>query len=255
MDYLNLEGRHVLISGGCGALGRAIVAEFLAHGARITVNDILEDEQAARLLPEHRLLTYVKSSTASRREAVELISQATTVAGDPPDTVCCHAGIVNSHPVDEFAEEAFDSMMETNMRSAFLLAQAAAETWKAAATGGHIIFTSSWVANTPWPGIAPYSASKAALNAFTRSFARELAPYGIRSNAIAPGIVGAGMAQRQWDTEPDYRARASRAIPLGQLQTVESVAHSFLFLASDMAAYMTGSVLTVDGGASLYPMD
>jgi NAD(P)-dependent dehydrogenase (short-subunit alcohol dehydrogenase family) len=88
-----------------------------------------------------------------------------------------------------------------------------------------------------------------------RGFARELAPRGIRANAIAPGIVAVGMAKRQWDTDPSYRARAGRAIPLGEMQRPESVAHAFLFLCSELASYMTGAVLLVDGGCSLYPMD
>lgn len=107
----------------------------------------------------------------------------------------------------------------------------------------------------PWPGIAPYGASKAALRSLTRSFARELAPHGIRANALAPGIVAAGLALHQWDTDPDYRRRASKAIPLRHLQPPQSVADAFLFLASPMSAYMTGSTLLVDGGCSLYPMD
>jgi NAD(P)-dependent dehydrogenase (short-subunit alcohol dehydrogenase family) len=107
----------------------------------------------------------------------------------------------------------------------------------------------------PWPEITPYNATKAALKAMMRGFARELAPKGIRANAIAPGIVAVGMAKRQWDTEPAYRVRAAKAIPLGYMQPPETVAHAFLFLCSDMTSYMTGSVLLVDGGCSLYPMD
>ena len=88
-----------------------------------------------------------------------------------------------------------------------------------------------------------------------RSFARELAPKGIRANAVAPGIVGVGMAKRAWDTDPSYRARAGKASPLGAMQPPETVAYAFLFLCSEMANYMTGSVLLMDGGCSLYPMD
>ncbi|MEP7358204.1 MAG: SDR family oxidoreductase, partial [Anaerolineales bacterium] len=120
---------------------------------------------------------------------------------------------------------------------------------------GHLIFTTSWVQDVPWPEITPYSSSKAAMRALMRGFARELAPHNIRANAIAPGIVAAGLAQRQWDTDPSYRARAQKAIPLGFMQPPESVANAFLFLCSGMASYMTGSVLLVDGGCSLYPMD
>ena len=120
---------------------------------------------------------------------------------------------------------------------------------------GHLVFTTSWVSHTPWPDIGPYNASKAGMNQLMRSFARELAAKGIRANAIAPGIVAAGMAKRQWDTDPGYRARAQKAIPLGMMQPLESVVNAFLFLCSGAASYMTGSVLVADGGCSLYPMD
>jgi NAD(P)-dependent dehydrogenase (short-subunit alcohol dehydrogenase family) len=82
----------------------------------------------------------------------------------------------------------------------------------------------------------------------------ELAAKGLRVNAIAPGIVGVGMAKRQGDTEPDYRRRAERAIPLGHMQPPESVADASVFLCSDASDYMPGTTLLVDGGCSLYPM-
>jgi NAD(P)-dependent dehydrogenase (short-subunit alcohol dehydrogenase family) len=93
------------------------------------------------------------------------------------------------------------------------------------------------------------------MNQLMRSFARELAPKHIRANAIAPGIVSVGMAKKQWDTDPSYRTRAQKAIPLGQMQELDSVADAFLFMCSPASRYMTGAVLTVDGGCSLYPMD
>jgi glucose 1-dehydrogenase len=88
-----------------------------------------------------------------------------------------------------------------------------------------------------------------------RGMALELAAKGIRVNSVAPGIVEVGMARRQWDTEPDYRRRAEKAIPLGALQAPESVADAMIFLCSDASDYMTGATLLADGGCSLYPMD
>jgi NAD(P)-dependent dehydrogenase (short-subunit alcohol dehydrogenase family) len=85
-----------------------------------------------------------------------------------------------------------------------------------------------------------------------RSMARELAPHGIRVNVVAPGIVFAGMARRQYETDPAYARRASVVVPLGELGTAEQVAKATAFLCSPDAAYMTGSVLLVDGGASLF---
>ena len=145
--------------------------------------------------------------------------------------------------------------MAVNTRTAFLLGSTAARSMLEDGVKGQLIFTTSWVADVPWPEIGPYNASKAAMKQLMRSFARELADKEIRANAIAPGIVSVGLAKQQWDTDPTYRARAQKAIPLGVMQPLESVANAFLFLCSSAADYMTGTELLVDGGCSLYPMD
>ena len=163
--------------------------------------------------------------------------------------------MVDAHPVSEYPLEAFDRLIDVNLRAAFATAQQASRRWQAAAQPGHLIFTTSWVQDVPWPEITPYTTSKAGLKAMMRGYARELATDKIRANAVAPGIVAVGLAKRQWDTDPSYKARAQKAIPLGFMQPPETVAHAFLYLCSDMAQYMTGSVLLVDGGCSLYPMD
>jgi NAD(P)-dependent dehydrogenase (short-subunit alcohol dehydrogenase family) len=149
----------------------------------------------------------------------------------------------------------WDRTLEINLKSAFLVAQAAARAMAEAGTKGKIIFTSSWVQDVPWPGITPYTVAKSGMKALMRGMARELAPNGIRVNAVAPGIVAAGMAQRQLDIDPGYRQRAEKATPLGYLQHPGSVADALLFLCSEASDYMTGATLLVDGGCSLYPMD
>jgi len=158
-------------------------------------------------------------------------------------------------PILNYAEKDWDSIIELNLKGSFLIAQAAARIMAEQKTSGKIIFTTSWVQDVPWPEITPYTVTKSAMRTLMRGMARELAPQGIRVNAIAPGIVGVGMARKQWDTDPDYRRRAEKAIPLGKLQTPESVADAVLFLCSEAADYMTGTTLLIDGGCSLYPMD
>ena len=254
MDLLDLSGKTVLITGGAGAIGQVVVRLLAEHGAAVAVNDVLEPAQAQALLPAAQREAY-NQADATQPEAVAGLFDWVTAAQGLPDIVCCHAGMVEAFPVQDYAVERFDQLMALNLRSAFVVAQAAAQRWIAAERPGHLIFTTSWVQDVPWPEITPYTASKSALKALMRGFARELAPRHIRANAVAPGIVAAGLAQRQWDTDPAYRARAQKAIPLGFMQPPESVAHAFLFLCSPMASYLTGTVLLADGGASLYPMD
>jgi NAD(P)-dependent dehydrogenase (short-subunit alcohol dehydrogenase family) len=253
-----LAGQHIVISGGAGALGTGIVKKLTDHGAHLTVNDMIEDDDALARLRAAGVnldrIYYVAADLTAEAEAARLIEAAATHFG-PVHTALCHAGMVRTGRLLDVDVADWDAVMAVNLRAALLLGQAAARHMLEQATRGQLIFTTSWVAATPWPDIGPYNTSKAGMNQLMRSFARELAADGIRANAIAPGIVDAGMARKQWDTEPDYRARAQKAIPLGYLQPVEAVADAFLFLCSPAASYMTGSVLVVDGGCSLYPMD
>jgi NAD(P)-dependent dehydrogenase (short-subunit alcohol dehydrogenase family) len=257
MNPLDLSNKAILITGGAGAIGRVIVATLAAHGATVVVNDVVGEGDAAAALAEAgaggEKISYFQADATEPGQVAQLFDDLEQRAGIP-DVVCCHAGMVEAMPITDYPVEAFDRLMDLNLRSALLVAQEASRRWKAAGQPGHLIFTTSWVQDVPWPEITPYNASKAALKALMRGFARELAPR-IRANAVAPGIVAVGLAKRQWDSDPHYRARAEKAIPLGYMQPPESVANAFLFLCSDMASYMTGSVLLVDGGCSLYPMD
>jgi NAD(P)-dependent dehydrogenase (short-subunit alcohol dehydrogenase family) len=258
MNMLDLSGKTILITGGAGAIGQVVVATLAANGARVAVNDLHSKAEGDLALastgatPDQAVYFPADAGDAN---AVETLLDQVTATWAMPDVVCCHAGMVDSYPVEQYPLERFDQLMHLNVRASFVMAQAAARRWKQAKMAGHLIFTTSWVQDVPWPEITPYTASKASMKAMMRGFARELAADGIRANAIAPGIVGVGMAKRQWDTDPSYRARAQKAIPLGRMQPPESVANAFLFLCSDLASYMTGSVMLVDGGCSLYPMD
>ena len=258
MNLLDLQDRVVLITGGCGAIGRVIVRELVAHNARVAINDIIAEDEAAALLaeadPSGERTAYFQANANQADERTDLFDRVEAQWG-LPDVVCCHAGMVDAHPVCEYPLEAFDRLIDTNLRAAFATAQEISRRWRAAEHSGHLIFTTSWVQDVPWPEITPYTTSKAGMKAMMRGYARELAAHNIRANAVAPGIVAVGLAKRQWDTDPSYKARAQKAIPLGFMQPPETVAHAFLYLCSDMAAYMTGSVLLVDGGCSLYPMD
>ncbi len=258
MDLLDLTGRRILITGGLGAIGRVVVRVLSEHGAWVMANDILDEEEAHTVMSEAGItrqgVSYHQCDCRDIEAVQQLFAQLDR-ENHLPHTVCCHAGLVHPGNIDTFNLQEFDETIDLNLRSAFLVSRTAVQYWKRRQVDGHLIYTTSWVQDVPWPEITAYTVSKSGMRTLMRGFARELAPSGIRANAIAPGIVGVGMAKRQWDTDPTYQARARKAIPLGELQNPESVAHGFLFLCSDLASYMTGSVLLVDGGCSLYPMD
>jgi NAD(P)-dependent dehydrogenase (short-subunit alcohol dehydrogenase family) len=253
-----LSGKRILITGGLGAIGRVVVKRLLELSATVVVNDVVEDGNAAEVIrkadwPAERCL-YLKADVTQHGDAHALVERAVAAMGRL-DVVLCHAGMVQTCPILDCSSADWDRILDLNLKGAFLVAKEAARAMVAAGTKGKIVFTSSWVQDVPWPDITPYNVSKSGIKMLMRGMARELAAKGIRVNSIAPGIVGVGMARRQWDTEPDYRRRAEKAVPLGALQTPESVADAIIFLCSDASDYMTGTTLLVDGGCSLYPMD
>jgi len=253
-----LAGKTVLITGGLGAIGRVVVTALLSHSARVAVNDVLSVEQAGQLGKDlawpHERFVYVRADVTTPGGAEELVNRTLETFGGL-DVALCHAGMAHSCPILNYSEEEWDRIMDVNLKSAFLVAQVAARAMVEGGIKGKIIFTSSWVQDVPWPDITPYNVTNSGMKMLMKGMARELAGKGIRVNALAPGIVGVGMGRRQWDTEPDYRRRAARAIPLGYLQPPESVADALLFLCSGASDYITGTTLLADGGCSLYPMD
>ena len=174
---------------------------------------------------------------------------------NPPTALVNLAAVVTSGYLVRQSKADLSRGFEVNVIGQILLTNIFVNNWIKNKIAGNIVFTSSWIDHIPWPGVTPYAASKAAVVAVARGYARENAKYGIRANIISPGIVDVGMAAKQWRDEPDYQRRAKRAIPLGKLQDVTSVAQGIAFLLSDNSTYMSGSNLLIDGGASLYPLD
>jgi NAD(P)-dependent dehydrogenase (short-subunit alcohol dehydrogenase family) len=250
----SLEGRHIVVTGGCGDIGRAMAVELVDRGGRVTVFDVQDPPETGA--PDAEAFTDALARGGISVERVDVRDRAAVRSAleriAPFDAVIGNAGISRSAPFLEITDEQWRDHFDVNLTGNFHLGQEAARIMVARGAGGSIVFTGSWVQEVPWPEIAAYSASKAGLAMLMRSMALELAPHGIRVNVIAPGIVAAGMAKHQMDHEPQYASRVANIIPLGRMQTPEDVARAAAFLCSDDAAYMTGATLLVDGGCSLF---
>ncbi len=246
----NLAGLGVAVTGAAGDLGAAMALELAGRGAVVTMLDRVPEDEAVERIAAVRAAgsCSYRQVDVTDRAAVD----AALAAVAPLDVAIGNAGIVDAAPFLEVSQAQWQAHLDVNVTGCFNVGQAAARLMVERGTRGQIVFTGSWVGEIPWPEISAYTVSKAGVRMLARAMARELAGRGIRVNVVAPGIVMAGMARRQYETDPDYARRASVVIPLGAFGTAEQIAKATAFLCSPDADYMTGSVLLVDGGASLF---
>lgn len=248
---MSVEPRCALVTGGLGDIGSAICRDLAIDGFDLVICDLIDEDAGAK-----RAKTLVgdtgRSVTYHRVDQTDQEGVLRVVMASPPlDVVVITAAIVNAQPFLEIDLDKWENQIRVNLTGSFIVAQASAKQMTASSHPGHVIFVSSWVSERPWPEISAYSVSKAGVNHLMRQMALELAASGIRANAVAPGIVLAGLAKHQLETEPAYAARVQTAIPLGTLQTADDISQTVRYLASPAAASMTGTVLTIDGGCSL----
>jgi len=158
-----------------------------------------------------------------------------------------NAGINRPKPMTEVTPEDYDAVLDLNVKSAFFVAQGAAKAMLAAGVRGSLIHIGSQMGHVGGPNRSLYCASKWALEGMSKAFALDLAPYGIRSNTIAPTFIETPLTRPYFD-DPAFKASVLAKIKLGRLGTVEDLMGAAVFLASDAAALITGTSLVVDGG-------
>lgn len=255
---MSLSGKVALVTGGIGDLGNEMALHLAREGATVALWDIKDNAKAKdriqRVRSAGQKVMYQKVDIRNRKRVETAMDLLTEELGGL-DIVCANAGIVEAKPFLEITQESWQRHIDINLTGSFNVGQAAAQRMVKAGNKGRIIFTSTWVASIPWPEITAYSTSKGGLNMLMKQMARELAQYGIRVNAIAPGIVKAGLAGKQLREEPQYAKRVARVIPLGEPGTPFEIAQAVVYLAGPHTEYMTGSVLLLDGGCSLFQFD
>lgn len=249
-----LGGKTAIVTGAAGDLGNAMARQLAERGAHVVMWDIVPRAEAAHAVAGVRAhdaaAEYAEVDVRDRAEVDEAIAHLEQL-----DIVCSNAGIVEAQPFLELSGDNWQNHLDINLTGCFNVCQSAARRMVADGTKGRLILTSSWVGSIPWPEITAYTVSKAGVNMLVKQMARELAARGILVNAVAPGIVDAGLAGRQLREEPQYAARVAKAIPLGEPGSPEEIGAAVVYLASAQTAYMTGSILTLDGGCSLFQFD
>jgi NAD(P)-dependent dehydrogenase (short-subunit alcohol dehydrogenase family) len=243
------ESSGALVTGGARGLGRAIAERLAARGDTVYVADV--DEAAAFAAADALRQTGVDVH-AVRLDVTDAEDVRSTVrridAATPLGTVVNNAGVGWSTPLVDVTPEQFDTLMSVNLRGTFFVLQAAARAMIPRASGSivNVASTSAFTASTN--AMVPYDTSKGAVRMLTIAAARELAPSGIRVNAIAPGTVSTDLTRALVNDASDLERLATTHIPLGRLGTPEDMAAAVDWLSSTNAAYVTGHVLVVDGG-------
>ncbi|WP_432548617.1 SDR family NAD(P)-dependent oxidoreductase [Kineococcus sp. SYSU DK004] len=237
--HLDLSDRVVVVTGAARGIGRTVAARFAAEGARVASFDLAPDPDP---VPGVEQVACDVVDPASVDRAVERVVQRHGTL----DVLVNNAGVNVEGQVADLTWERWRTCLDVNAGGTFLVSRAAAEVMKRAGRG-RILNAASFAAVVPSVGSAAYAASKAAVVAFTRVLASELGPWGITVNAYAPGMVPTAMNGFA-DMDPAAQERLLDTLSLRRWESADDVADLLLFLASDAASYITGTLVDVSGG-------
>lgn len=242
-----LKGKTAVVTGGTRGIGLAIAKKYLENGANVAIAGSREEtvEKALSQLQDYKdNVMGIWPDLCNPEEVASAFASVKERFGSL-DILANNAGISSRTSIYDYTLEEFSKILDVNLKAVFVCSQAAARIMKEQGSGV-IINTSSMVAEYGQPSGCGYPATKFAVNGITKSLARELAKDGIRVNAVAPGVTKTDMVAA---LPKELVDRISAGIPLGRPGDPEDVANAFLYLASDMASYVTGIVLRVDGAA------
>jgi NAD(P)-dependent dehydrogenase (short-subunit alcohol dehydrogenase family) len=239
-----LKDKVTVITGAAQGIGEACARRFAREGAPVVLAD-LDDARGQALAKELGAL-YVHCDVGDSAQVNALV-QRTVAQHGRIDVLVNNAGIFKAAPFLDVTEADFDAVIRVNLKGAFLVAQAVSRVM-AKAGSGSVINMSSVNAVMAIPSIASYNMSKGGINQLTRVMALSLADHGIRVNAVAPGTIATELAAKAVLTSDEARARILSRTPMRRLGTPEEIADVVAYLASDAASYLTGEIITADGG-------
>lgn len=243
-----LAGKVAIVTGAGSGIGYAIAQLFAQNGAAVAINYLGHGDDAQKLAQTIEAAggraAAVEADVSDAKAVAALVEQSVETFGKL-DVLVNNAGIEQSQPLLEIDEANWDRTLAVDLKGPFLCLQAAARRMQK--TGGSIVNISSIHEDFPFPGYTPYAAAKGGLRMLMRNASLELAPYGIRVNNIAPGAIATPINAATL-ADPAKVKRLQELVPLQRMGKPEEVAQVALFLASDRAAYVTGSTYYVDGG-------
>jgi L-rhamnose 1-dehydrogenase len=245
-----LEGKTVLITGASRGIGRGTAIECARHGADLALNWYRDregiEETMAAVESLGRKVIEVEGDVARRESAQPFVDAAAKALGGI-DVFVSNAGICPFHAFLDTPPEVFERTMAVNLHGAYYMTQAAARRMKEQGRGGALIAISSISALVGGGMQAHYTPTKAGVHSLMQSCAIALGPYGIRCNSVMPGTIATDINKEDL-ADPAKRSYMEKRIPLGRLGEPKDVAGCVVFLASDLARYVTGAAVLVDGG-------
>lgn len=260
-ELFGLNGKTAIVTGGAMGIGKGIAISLASAGATVLIADRVSADDASETMKELRSInascSYYQIDLTDINKLPALVKKAVSEYG-ALDILVNNAGIYKYQAMLDMSEDMWDKVLDLNLKSAVFLSKEAATAMKQKGNGGRIINITSVDAMKPVaPNLAHYDASKAALRMFTRSFAKEVAPFGILVNDIAPGgvntpgtklIAGENPSAEQLKALEAQTAGFIQMLPIKRFGEPEDIGSATLFLAGKAATYITGTTLVVDGG-------
>ena len=250
-EALDFSTKTVLVTGGAQGIGRAIVEAFAWRGARVMIADLRFSQAQALAAELTAQACQVKATGVDMADAAAVFElvEAIERSWGRLDILVHNAGYFPLTPFTQITPSMLERTLAVNLSALFWLTQAALPMFQRQGSGCVLVTSSVTGPRVAYPGLSHYAASKAGVNGFIRNAALELATYQVRVNGVEPGMIATPAMDNLGDAQ--VNADITGRVPLGRLGVPQDIAGAMLFLASDLAAYITGQTLVVDGGSTL----